>query len=135
MLWAWKGDYINMGAGAEIGFYFRPEALSGSPFWFSDPFGYKPNMTVSLRGTDNKMIVTDNLTDTKAKIWTGAWNPHVQGLSKDDLRATMTIDFSDNTRLFDDLVSNGKYDPAFWKPDRTTRTVELKFRRRKRWVR
>lgn len=23
-MWAWHGDYLNLGAGAEIGIYFRP---------------------------------------------------------------------------------------------------------------
>ena len=132
---AWKGDYINMGAGAEIGFYKQFGAWRGTPQWLADPSGYKPKMTMTLSGSDRKTIVSDNLKHTTAKVWTGAWNPHVQGLYADDLRATMTIDFSDKPDLFD-AFRRGKNNLDLWRVYPASRTVTLQFRRRKRaWVR
>ena len=29
--WAWHGDYLNLGAGAEIGVYFRPSCIPSNP--------------------------------------------------------------------------------------------------------
>ena len=42
IIWAWKGDYINLGAGAELGIYF-----GGGPHWFTSKSLSLP-MSVSL---------------------------------------------------------------------------------------
>lgn len=123
-----------MGAGGEIGFYKQEGIFRGGPQWFADPNGYNPKMTMTLAGADNKTIVSDNLKNTKAKVWTGAWNPDVQGLSAVDLRATMTVDFSDNPGMFNAFSTSG-FDRDVWIPNPARRTVTVKFRKRKRRVR
>ena len=31
ILWAWRGDYLNLGAGAEVGIYSRPKWMAQDP--------------------------------------------------------------------------------------------------------
>ena len=53
VLWAWKGDYLNLGAGAEIGFYSQ-DADDLDEKWDADQTGYIPKMTMNLQDTDGK---------------------------------------------------------------------------------
>jgi RHS repeat-associated protein len=135
VLWGWKGDYKNMGAGAEIGFYKQEGIFRGGEHWFADAGGYNPKTTVTLRGADGHTIVSDNVENPKAKVWCGGWDPHVQNVRTADITATMTIDFSDNKAMFDAAIK-GRYDPDLWKFNERTQTITLQFRRRrKKWVR
>jgi RHS repeat-associated protein len=137
VLWAWKGDYINMGSGAEIGFYAQTGPLKDAgPQWNSVSNGYVPKMTMTLRGASGKEIASDNVNNTKPKGWVGAWNPNAQSPDVSNLRATMTVDFSDNPGMFDAFRNRKGQGKDPWSYNVKNGTATLNFRRRKRgWVR
>jgi hypothetical protein len=139
VLWAWKGDYINMGSGAEIGFYAQTGPLKDAgPQWNSVSNGYVPKMTMTLRGANDKKIASDNVNNTKPNGWVGAWNPNEQNPNVSELKATMTVDFSDNPGMFDAFRSRdlrGGKDIWTYNSDARTATLNLRRRRKKGWVR
>ena len=60
VLWAWKGDYINLGAGAELGIYQRKTVLGfKTGQWDSQPERAMP-MTLRLSYTNGKNIFSTN---------------------------------------------------------------------------
>lgn len=89
IFWAWKGDYLNLGAGAELGIYY------GGPYhWFVDTDLAMP-MTIKVY-RKNKQIVSYS-----AKAWwiTG-FNPYEQDAKASQLSAIYTIDFSCNKGMY-----------------------------------
>ncbi len=92
ILWAWKGDYLNLGAGAEMGIY-----KGGEPHWFVDKSLAMP-MTLQLLDKDNKEIF--NWTPEELKWWVTGFDPSKKGVGASDLTAIFTIDFSDNKEMY-----------------------------------
>lgn len=128
ILWGWKGDYLNLGAGAEIGFYSQ-DADDLDERWDADKTGYIPKMTMNLQDPNGKEIA--DFAPDKAQIWVAGWNPYVQGASLSGLFATMTVDFSDNSGMFDAFSHSSDAAKKGWMFDPAKRTGTLKFRRRK----
>ena len=56
ILWAWKGDYLNLGAGAELGIYYGGKDINS--FWKVDKSLAMP-MTLTLKHK-TKGIIVDN---------------------------------------------------------------------------
>lgn len=83
ILWAWKGDYINLGAGAELGIYY-----GGGPHWKVDK-KLAMNMTMVLNYKRKSII------SYSAKTWwiTG-FNPKYQNANQKDLEATYKVYFN-----------------------------------------
>ena len=97
-IWAWKGEYINLGAGAELGLYY-----GGGPHWKT--------------GTDYAMPMTLQLSDTRNEVyrqkfywapsekqwWITGFDPQHQDMKAKDLMAVYTIDFSERLDMYDSL--------------------------------
>ena len=85
ILWAWKGDYINLGAGAELGIYY-----GGEPHWFVDKNLAMP-MQLNLKYKGKTII------DYSATTWwiTG-FNPDYLNVDANDLTATYTVRFTNS---------------------------------------
>lgn len=126
ILWAWKGDYLNLGAGAELGIYSNKSGILGqvdvtSPFsdiWFVDT-GLAMPMTMTLQYQGKTIISYDPSKDKDYpydKVWwiTG-FNPYYQGKKASDLTASYTIDFSQNKDIY-----NAFYDTWYGKDNAWT---------------
>ena len=85
ILWAWKGNYINLGAGAELGIYY-----GGEPHWLVDK-KLAMNMSMELKYKGDRII------SHSAKTWwiTG-FNPKPKYLDAkaSDLKATFKVIFN-----------------------------------------
>ncbi|AEY65566.1 DUF4474 domain-containing protein [Clostridium sp. BNL1100] len=119
IVWLWKGDYLNLGAGAEIGIY-----TGGEPHWFSDVDNAMP-MTLSLRDKEGNNIFE---WDPKKKNWwcTG-FNPNYPDKKAEDLISVGTIDFSGHLDMWEAFYK--KYDGFYpWKfyPDKHIAEFEWK---------
>ena len=82
ILWAWKGNYINLGAGAEIGIYY-----GGGPHWKVDKkLATKMSMDLKYR---NKKIISYS----KKTWWLTGFNPNRKYLDAQahELRVTFTV--------------------------------------------
>jgi RHS repeat-associated protein len=120
MIWAWKGDYINLGAGAELGIYTRGTDLFSiltSPL--SHATGYYPDHWVSA--LDHKMPMSVTLEMNNKKIidyanakhwWITGFNPEYKYLDAKDVRdmtATFTINFENRKDLYYAFINSDDY--------------------------
>ena len=84
IIWMWKGDYINLGAGAELGIY-----TGGEPHWHVDK-RLAMTMYIELRYNGATIISHSDYT-----WWITGFNPKYQNKSSSSLTAIFTIRFND----------------------------------------
>lgn len=89
-LWLWKGDYINLGAGAEIGIYYG----SGSHKLVDTELAMPMSMNLSYKGEDI-------ITYSEKTWWLTGFNPDYRNVLAEELTATFTVDFSENAGMFE----------------------------------
>ena len=100
ILWAWKGDYINLGAGAELGIYY-----GGEPHWQVDK-SLAMNMSLSLL-YNGRLIIS--YTPSQKQWWITAFNPAYQYASANNLSALYRIEFN-STGLYWAFFDKYRYD-------------------------
>lgn len=112
-LWFWKGDYLNLGAGAEAGIYKR---MFFTPHWIVDK---DEALRMSLSLKDNKgNIIIDNYEDTH--WWLTGFNPKYQYVSAENLTATYTVYFKNKdmfTAFYKKFGENGSTPDSRWMID------------------
>ena len=98
IVWVWKGDYINLGAGAEMGIYY-----GGGPHWRVDT-GLSMEMSLSLSYSGKNII-----SHSQNTWWITGFNSNYLNVQASALTATYTIYFS-NSDMFNSFSSqwNGK---------------------------
>ncbi|MCL1917958.1 MAG: hypothetical protein FWG14_06535 [Peptococcaceae bacterium] len=132
-LWAWKGDYLNLGAGAEMGIY--KQAMEGSDIhWLVDQ-SLAMHMTLTLKLDGKTIIEWDPAKDKdypSDKVWwvTG-FNPYITNVDASRLEAIYTVTFNTQTMYTDFYKKFGDknsddYDPR-WTFDPKTNTATLRF--------
>lgn len=86
ILWAWKGDYLNLGAGAELGIYY-----GGEPHWLVDTsLAMEMHLMLHYKG----QLIADYAPNER-QWWITSFNPFVLGARAGDLMATYFVYFSD----------------------------------------
>lgn len=89
ILWAWKGDYLNLGAGAELGIYTR---------WkYSDTI-WKVDKSKAMKMTLKLNYKNKTLFDYRPiekQWWITGFDYKTQNVDRDDLTATFTVKFND----------------------------------------
>jgi len=107
MLWAWKGNYLNLGAGAELGIYYE-SIIPGH--WGVDK-DLAMEMSLELEYTNPKTARKTTLftyKPNKAQWWITGFEPKKQGVDSKNLRATYTITFNNKT-MFNDFLKSDDY--------------------------
>ena len=95
IIWMWKGDYINLGAGAEVGIY--KESIVPGHYLTSDENSMP--MSLKLQQIDTGKVLFD-YHPTEKQWWINGFDPSTQRVLKKNLQLTVTIDFSKNQDLF-----------------------------------
>ena len=90
IIWAWKGDYINLGAGAEIGIYKK-----GIGNHYFTATGLSQKMQLSLKDTKNNNTIFD-YNPTERQWWVNGFNTNHQGVQAKELESITVIQFSDS---------------------------------------
>ena len=121
IIWAWKGDYINLGAGAEIGIYKK-----GIGNHYFTATGLSQKMQLSLKDTKNNNTIFD-YNPTERQWWVNGFNPNHQGVQAKELESITVIQFSDSKEdqdLFKALAKTmeGKKE---WNIDEEKKTATL----------
>ena len=106
IFWAWKGDYLNLGAGAELGIYSKESSLLGlvdvtspiSEHWLVDISLAMP-MTMSLNYNGKEIA-----NYSEEHWWITSFNPYHQNVNANDLSVKYTIDFKGNETMYDDFI-------------------------------
>ncbi len=126
VLWAWKGNYLNLGAGAEMGIYTNKIHLFGNVYisspskdqWLVDrKLSMKMAMKVKYTGSNKKYKKYKGkniITYGPGKFWwiTG-FNPYIQGVKSNELSVTYTVYFNDKDMYY----AFFKKPKAGWKPN------------------
>lgn len=100
IFWAWKGDYLNLGAGAELGIYSRLVVNGkGTGHWVAETKSALP-MTMTLK--HNGKDIASYKPSTK-QWWITSFNPYYQNVTAGHLTVSVTINFSSKKKLFDDF--------------------------------
>lgn len=105
ILWAWKGDYLNLGAGAELGIYKRWSY--SDIIWIVDK-NLAMTMTLQLNYKNTNII---NWEPTAKQWWITGFNYKYQNVKRDDLKASFSVTFN-NTSMFN--AFSNKYKNYGW---------------------
>ena len=89
IIWVWKGDYLNLGAGAELGIYKRWSY--NDVIWIVDKT-LAMNMTLQL---DYKQTNIINWQPTAKQWWITGFNFNYRNVKRDDLTARFSVTFND----------------------------------------
>ena len=97
ILWGWKGDYYELGAGGELGIYRRVQ--NSDDLWYVDK-NYSIYMEMSVKRYSSTIIDWKPLeyykntnNDNKYQWWITGFNPNYHYTSKHDLKITYRIKF------------------------------------------
>ena len=115
ILWAWKGDYLNLGAGAELGFYYGGEDVNS--IWQIDKSLAMP-MTLTLIHKIHGTIVNNWKNTT---WWITAFNPDFKDVFANDLTAYYTVEFT-NEDMFEEF---SKIDRKGWTYNKESKIASL----------
>ncbi len=99
VVWMWKGEYINMGYGSEVGFYSQKVPLAQAGFqWNAD--SKDPNLPLMSTSVDHKTSKVASFAPSTPQVWVGAWNPNMGSwdpanadANAADLHARATVTF------------------------------------------
>ncbi|GKX28274.1 hypothetical protein SH1V18_07540 [Vallitalea longa] len=116
VIWTWKGDYLNLGSGAELGIYSHDSGIASivdvtSPIddhWLVDTSLAMP-MTLTLKDKNDNIIADYNPGKDNPQWWITAFNPYEQNVNASNLTVTYTIDFTGNKTMFDDFITSDDY--------------------------
>lgn len=119
-LWAWKGDYINLGAGCEIGIYKQLPDIVGysNPLWSAQP-KLAMSMTLNLKhkGEVNNNANIFSYTPTENQWWANGFNPQFNDNNASYMTMTATVDFSNQSSLWNGFQSEWDYPGSLWTLD------------------
>ena len=93
IFWAWKGDYINLGAGAELGIYYGGLEKDFS-HWKVDK-SLAMSMSLNLSHKTHGNIVNNWNNNGKETWWITAFAPKYKKLKAQDLTANFIVEFKD----------------------------------------
>ena len=101
---SWKGDYLNLGAGAETGYYFGLPFIGKSHMssgYFLGDKGKFP-MSLDLYNTKTGDLVFHRASNQiEQQHWTTGFFPLYQKPVPEDLRAVTTIDLSSDVDVYE----------------------------------
>ena len=91
----WKGDYINLGSGAEVGIY-KESAIPGH--WLTSTENAMP-MSLKLQEIDGRKVLLD-YHPSENQWWINGFDPSNPNAYAENLQLTVTIDFSNNPDIY-----------------------------------
>ena len=95
VIWMWKGDYINLGSGAEVGIY-KESVIPGH--WLTSTENAMP-MSLKLQEIDSGKVLFD-YHPSENQWWINGFDPSNQSAYVENLQLTVTIDFSSNPDIY-----------------------------------
>jgi hypothetical protein len=98
VFWAWRGDYTNLGAGAELGVY-RRHVADGRPtaHWDADK-GLAMPMTLRVKTTGGDSVLS--YYPNGPQWWVTGFNPGFMHIPASDLVAIYSMDMSGDGGMF-----------------------------------
>ena len=128
-LWGWKGDYLNMGAGCELGIYRQDDGVSGMLGHFvADPDNLSMSITATLFLDGKKIGSFDPAKFGKdgKHWWPGIFNPFEQNKKASHLKAQFNVTFNDS-QMYQDFKKINSDNKKFSNWDDENNSVTLTF--------
>ena len=123
IFWAWKGDYLNLGAGAELGIYSRL-VIKGykTNHWLAETKSLlSMSMTLKCNGRN---IATYR--PREKQWWITCFNPYYQNVKARSITVIFTVNFQANKKLFTSFISKYLWN-RMWKFNNRNYTATLTF--------
>ena len=123
--WAWKGDYLNLGAGAELGIYSRHSIFG---LFKTDQWDSYTDSTLKMSMTlkDNNGNLIESYSPSKPQWWLTSFNPFYQDVQASNLSVSYTVNFSSDAGMYDAFYGTYRNDSK-WKFDSNKHTATLNF--------
>ncbi len=102
VFWGWKGDYINLGAGAELGFYRRSKGIF-EHYVVDKHFTFKMSMKLYYK---NKCII--NYHPSNLQWWLTGFNPKYLNVNASKLRVKFVVHFNNHKNIFKSFYNKYK---------------------------
>ena len=126
IFWAWKGDYYNLGAGAELGIYSRLVVRGKSTGHWIAETNMAMTMTMTLKYNGRQIAF---YSPYDKQWWITCFNPYYQDVYAGNLTVSITITFSNKT-LFNDFYKTygvGRNKSSRWTFDKNRYKATLVF--------
>ena len=103
VLWMWKGDYWNLGSGAEIGLYCDPDKIEGVAHY--DVIDYELPMTLGMYNyyDEDNIDCVLNWAPTVKQWWITGFNPEFDEPNCNDMVAIGSVDFEGREEMYEAL--------------------------------
>ena len=102
IFWAYKGDYINFGAGAELGIYYGGSSLNKDFSHWKVDKSLAMSMSLTLSHELHGNIVENWNNNGEKTWWITAFDPKYKNLKASDLTAIFTVEFK-NEGMFNEF--------------------------------
>lgn len=98
IIWAWRGDYWNLGAGAEIGVYKYDRNVSGTDHFNALDFNLP--MTLNLYNVSGSTASYFNWSPAEEQWWITGFNYRYQNPDAGQLVSLGSIDLSEHPDIY-----------------------------------
>jgi len=107
-LWGWKGDYLNLGAGCEMGLYRQADGKPGEMghYLVDSSLAMDVQATLTVNGKNSG---TYNSSKLGKHRWPAIFNPSQQGKNRDEIHAQYNLTMP-NEQLYNDFKKRWKQD-------------------------
>ena len=123
IFWAWKGDYLNLGAGAELGIYNHPSIFGlKTHHWLA---ATSHAMKMELRLTYKGYTIIDYKPNEK-QWWITGFYPYRQNVKANQLKATFKLKFNDPD-MFNSFYFYNKRNDSGTTYDHSAKSATIKF--------
>ena len=110
IIWAWKGDYLNLGSGAEIGIYQNPHEVKilGNPFlsieqWDVADFTLPMSLYLYNYYSSRDIDMVFGWEPEEEQWWITGFDPRYDNPIVDDMVVINSIDFSKDKGMYEAL--------------------------------
>ena len=100
IFWAWKGDYLNLGAGTELGIYKQ--------YGDSDHYVVDISLPMTLKLEDENGEPIADYAPDEDQWWITGFNPYVLNPDASKLDATFEVDLSGNVDMYNAIKEQFK---------------------------
>ncbi|EHI97928.1 cell wall binding repeat-containing protein [Clostridium sp. DL-VIII] len=121
IIWMWKGDYLNLGAGGEVGIYDNEHSIPSvdiaginTPSIDNIPGLYEPSkdnvLNMTLHASIDGITTIFDWDPGEPNWWITGWNPKFQNIAQENIVLSGTIDFSGYDDLWEEFYDEYEKD-------------------------
>ncbi len=96
IIWCWKGEYWNLGAGAEIGIYYNEDSVQAEQGYYKiEPENLKLNILMNVDYLNEKNVLEHLTTNfSQTNWWVTSFTPRIQRPVLSKLQVALEVNFA-----------------------------------------